>query len=159
MRRTFAIASALVASLALVLVGTLTAQAQPDKYETARRAASDSGLTLGPIPDGELRVDALPDLIPLEATSGEVIGYIRAEDAFLDAVEPGLDIVALPVYEADGKTLIGHEIPGEGFVASTTPRATSVAAIIPEKLTTIPEGMLVTPEAMALIPEEMPNDP
>lgn len=129
--RTIAFASALVASVAFLLVGTLSAQAQPDPYDVARRAASDSGLTLGPIPDGELRVDALPDLLPVG--EGDVIwGYAYARDVFADSLDPNLDVLAYGVYEADGETLLGHVIPGKGFVPGADPIPLTRTAPVPK---------------------------
>lgn len=118
--RTIAFSTALVASVTLLLVGTIQAQAQPDPYDVARRAAGDSGLTLGPVPDGELRVEALPDLLPV-GEGDEIWGYAYAHEVFADSIDPDLEVLAYGVYEPDGTTLLGHVVPGTGFVAGDTP--------------------------------------
>ena len=100
-------------------------------------SAKSADLSIGPIPvdDGrEVRVDDLPDLIPLYGDGDEVLGYVRAEEAFGEQVDPSVDVVAMAVYKADGVTLVGHEILGKGFVPGTEPIETTRAAVVPPPL-------------------------
>jgi hypothetical protein len=93
--------------------------------------------TIGPVPVVEgraLQADDLPDLIPLYGDGDEILGYVRAEEAFVELFDSSQDVVALGVYEKDGVTLIGHEIPGKGFVAGTKPITTSRSAAVPPPL-------------------------
>ena len=93
--------------------------------------------TIGLVPDtGDrpLRAEDLPDLIPVYGEGDEIIGYARAEEAFVELFDPEQDFVAFGIYEKDGETLIGHEVPGVGFVPGTTPIETSRAAVPPPPL-------------------------
>lgn len=101
------------------------------------------GPSIGPVPDtgdGALTAKVLPDLIPLVDTDGDVIGYLRSDELFVDVLHPEREFVATGVYEADGETLIGYEVPGEGFVATTKPRETSRLGVVPEAQPRIDTG-------------------
>lgn len=97
----------------------------------------ESGPTIGPVPDvGDrpLAADDLPDLIPLVDDAGDVVGYVRSEELYVDLFHPDREFVAAGVYERDGETLIGYEIPGLGLVDPTTPAATSRPGVAPTEL-------------------------
>lgn len=74
----------------------------------------DRELTKGPIPDdaindaGMLDETRIPDFIPALDQSGEIAGYVRH-----CALAAG---GAIPVYAEDLETVVGHMLPGQGFV-------------------------------------------
>jgi hypothetical protein len=79
----------------------------------------DRELTKGPIPEGAIN-DAgildetrVPDFVPAWDHDGEIAGYVR-----YCAIRTG---GAIPVYADDLKTVVGHMIPGQGFVAGAPP--------------------------------------
>ena len=80
----------------------------------------DRELTKGPIPSdafndaGMLDETRVPDFIPaLDQESGEIAGYVR-----FCAIGTG---GAIPVYADDLKTVVGHMLPGRGFVPGPLP--------------------------------------
>jgi hypothetical protein len=79
----------------------------------------DRELTKGPIPEdaindaGMLDESRVPDFIPALDQSGEIAGYVR-----YCAIHAG---GAIPVYADDLKTVLGHMIPGRGFVPGALP--------------------------------------
>lgn len=100
-------------------------------------SAKGAGPSIGPVPDiadRALRADDLPDLIPVYGEGDEVLGYARAEEAFVELFDPSKDFTGFGIYAADGDTLLGHEIPGVGFVeaADPTPIESSAPALIPD---------------------------
>ncbi|MEM7143297.1 MAG: hypothetical protein AAF548_19935 [Actinomycetota bacterium] len=104
----------------------------------APRASSDRGAepTVGPVPEvvgRALTADDLPDLIPLVDDAGALVGYLRADEVFVELFHPERAFTAPGVYERDGVTLVGHEVPGRGFVAST-PSATPRPGVAPDDL-------------------------
>jgi hypothetical protein len=93
--------------------------------------------TVGPVPFVEgraLQAEDLPELIPLYGEGDDIIGYVRAEEAFVELFDASQEVVAFGVYEKDGVTLIGHEIPGKGFVPGTEPIETLRPAVVPPPL-------------------------
>jgi hypothetical protein len=80
---------------------------------------TDRELTKGPIPNeaisdaGRLDESRVPDFIPALDRQGEIAGYVR-----YCAIGTG---GAIPVYADDLQTLVGHMIPGEGFLAGPLP--------------------------------------
>jgi hypothetical protein len=79
----------------------------------------DRELTKGPIPEGAIN-DAgmldetlVPDFIPALDHDGEIAGYVR-----YCAIHAG---GAIPVYGDDLETVVGHMLPGQGFVAGPLP--------------------------------------
>ena len=74
--------------------------------------AKDAGVSIGLFVDSE----KVPDLVPLINDDG-VIGYVRGDDLQAEKTDPSRDVVAIPVYAADGATLLGYELPDQGFVA------------------------------------------
>lgn len=100
-------------------------------------SAQNKAPTIGLVPEVEGRAlvaEDLPDLIPLADGAGEVIGYVRADEAFVELFDSSADVVAYAVYEKDGVTLIGHEVLGKGFVPGTKPLETTRAAVVPPPL-------------------------
>ncbi len=132
MRLRHFLAVATIALVGALALGPLRADAQTDRSDDDRKAAAETGLSLGPIPQ-ELDVDRLPDLIPV-GEGDEIWGYAYASEVFADVHDPSVDVVAYAIYKADGTTLIGHVIPGRGFAEGTTARETSRAAVIPDEL-------------------------
>jgi hypothetical protein len=134
---------------AAVLIGALGAAAQqtdpPPSSSTAagsfdQQLATDNaiavanGLTLDIVPQElgrPLTIEDLPDLIPVVDGDGAIIGYARAEEAFIELFDPALESIAFGIYDPDGQTLRGHEIPEQGFVPGTHPLQTSRPARIP----------------------------
>jgi hypothetical protein len=74
----------------------------------------DRELTKGPLPTdavddaGRLDESRVPDFIPALDREGEIAGYVR-----YCAIRGG---GAIPVYADDLETLVGHMVPGRGFV-------------------------------------------
>ena len=100
-------------------------------------SAQNKAPTIGLVPEvegRELVAEDLPDLIPLADGAGEVIGYVRAEEAFVELFDASKDVVAYAVYEKDGVTLIGHEVLGKGFVPGTEPIERTRPAVEPPPL-------------------------
>lgn len=78
--------------------------------------------TKGPIPpeailsDGSLNASLVPDFVPVLDRSGEPAGYVSAlEMGLLPNNPPGDEAVV--VYAEDLQTVVGHMVPGRGFVA------------------------------------------
>ena len=114
----------LAAAIVAVLIGVAVTVVTPDH-------TPDSGPTIGAIPNvvgRPLTADDLPDLIPLVDDAGTTVGFARSDELYVDLFYPDREFLAAGVYEADGITLIGYEIPGQGFTRSTVPMATSRAA-------------------------------
>lgn len=133
----------LVTIAVAVLVGQAVSAQDGAPADEPAPAAEKPTATTGPEPtiglvpdtgDRPLRAEDLPDLIPVYGDGDEIIGYARAEEAFVELFDPERDFVAFGIYEKDGETLIGHEVPGVGFVAGTTPIETSRAAVTPAPL-------------------------
>lgn len=79
----------------------------------------DRAWTKGPIPDdaisdaGRLDESRIPDFIPALDRNGEIAGYVR-----YCAIQTG---GAVAVYADDLETVVGHMLPGQGFVAGDLP--------------------------------------
>jgi len=79
----------------------------------------DRELTKGPIPPdaindaGMLDETRAPDFIPALDQRGQIAGYVR-----LCAISAG---GAVPVYGDDLETVVGHMVPGRGFVPGALP--------------------------------------
>lgn len=79
--------------------------------------AASSGLTIGPAAStasGEASLADQPDLIAVVEDEG-LVGYARSEDVFFELVDPNVDWSGFYVYEADGTTIVGVTIFGEGY--------------------------------------------
>lgn len=132
------LAVAVVALAGAVALGQLGADAQTDRFDGDRKIAAQTDRTLGPIPQ-DLIVEQLPDLIPV-GEGDDIWGYAYSSEVFADSLDPNVEVTAYGIYEADGTTLIGHVVPGRGFVAGTTPIQTSRPAVIPEDLPAFPDS-------------------
>ena len=86
--------------------------------------------TKGPIPDAAFRpgqpmdLSTVPDFVPALDRSGNVAGYVRKEMLTTSpptTIEAGRPVSQeVPVYADDLVTLVGHMVPGKGFVPSGT---------------------------------------
>jgi hypothetical protein len=80
---------------------------------------ADREPTKGPIPDdaineaGQLDESRVPDFIPAWGHDDKIAGYVR-----YCAIHAG---GAVPVYADDLKTVVGHMLPGRGFVPGALP--------------------------------------
>lgn len=73
-----------------------------------------------PGPNGQVDPSALPDFISVAGAYGGIVGYVRNE-AVLPPASPGVGRppeLAWPVYADDLTTVVGHLVPGKGFVPS-----------------------------------------
>lgn len=105
----------------LVAVGALTAATA-----IALPALSDTKPTFGTIPedawleDGTFDADRAPDYIVAWARDGSEAGYVAAADILVENDEDA----AIPVVN-DELNLVGHMVPGKGFIAVGTPLTAS----------------------------------
>lgn len=83
---------------------------------TAVLAACSFGPTRGtmppPGPNGEIDPRQVPQFIGFVGQTDHIIGWVPS--AFLLSPDAGDE--AIPVYADDLRTLIGHSVPGKGFV-------------------------------------------
>src|SRR5687767_3807622 len=73
-------------------------------------AIATKGTMPPPGPSGDIDPSAVPDFVAVAGPVG-IAGYV-AKDAVLDPSER-----TWPVYASDLRTLVGHMVPGRGFIA------------------------------------------
>lgn len=89
--------------------------------------SADPVVTKGPIPDAAFRVNGdldarlVPDFVPAYGRDGETIaGYIAKADILhrnIPAVSETVPVLpAMAVYGEDLVTVVGHMVPGKGYV-------------------------------------------
>jgi hypothetical protein len=133
--------------------------------------------TKGPIPDdatppeGGMTNDALvPDFVSYVGSAGDVVlGYVHKRDALGGAhTMPGgtpsnpPQILPIPIYGEDLVTLIGHDVPGVGFVAlsateTPSPRPVSEAPATEAPAMKAPSGVSEATGPLPATPD--PADP
>ena len=71
-----------------------------------------------PGPDGELDPSLVPDFVAFAGRTDRIIGWVPKACLFPEEVvnPAGPVIEPCPVYADDLLTLIGHSVPGKGFV-------------------------------------------
>jgi hypothetical protein len=80
--------------------------------------AGSKGTMPPPGPNGEIDPSAVPDFVAVAGTEG-VAGYVAK-----DAVLGDLGDRSWPVYSEDLRTIVGHLVPGRGFVPAGVDPAT-----------------------------------
>ena len=83
-----------------------------------------------PGPNGEIDPSSAPDFLAVAGQDVAIAGYARREDVL------GVGDSAFPVYADDLRTVIGHMIPGKGFV----PEGTDPAAVPTFEVSVAPAG-------------------
>lgn len=100
--------------LSFALVSLVAATYQPTKGPVPFGAA---------IPGRPIDAEAVPDFVSVLGRDGAIVGYSPKERVLRPAVAPGFrgESLPVPVYAEDLRTLVGHLVPGRGFVPAGAP--------------------------------------
>jgi hypothetical protein len=103
-------------------------------FSSAASASHRAAPSVGRIPqsafqNGHLNPSLVPDFVPALNRQGNVIGYVSKSDILPPATGPGgfalhaspASTGAIPVYDRSLTHVVGHMVPGIGFVPVGTP--------------------------------------